>query len=240
MKQSMSLLPQLDAFPEAIKHRILTALTLLAEASWYNRLLSPPHNVGHQVSDLLRAGVTLLDCQWLLIAGYITSLPTGSRGRKRTVLGHEHLREGTRVVLTDTGEAELARILGAARSESGHGTNAEQPRTIRRRPPIHYNQETRELFVGETLVLCLPFVGRKMEAIVASFENHGWRQRIPSPFQDLENGKRAQAVRDAVYGLNQLQDPVVIDFHSSQKGAVVWYGIHPRAGQRSCPDPAEI
>ncbi|HWB09411.1 MAG TPA: hypothetical protein VG826_09315, partial [Pirellulales bacterium] len=37
--------------------------------------------------------------------------------------------------------------------------------------------------------------------------------------------KRSQAARDAIHGLKQRQNPVVIEFHTSQKGATIWYEL---------------
>jgi hypothetical protein len=49
--------------------------------------------------------------------------------------------------------------------------------------------------------------------------------RVPSPFANRGHRKPTQAARDAVHSLKQRQNPLVVEFHSSQKGATIWYEL---------------
>ena len=222
-------LPSLESLPDMMKRRVLKALTSLAEVAWCAESHGGPRAVtlfAPRVGDLLRTGATFWDCQWLLMAGCIRVLKSDChtcRGKNGFHRPSRRLDEQTLVVLTEAGDAELRRLsLSPAfpievTKQNGDESHHSETSLIR------YDSENRELFVGHTLVLPVRPIARNLDTLLKGFEEKRWEHRIACPFKGLENGKRAQTVRDAVHGLNTMQRPQLLLFHSDRKGASIRY-----------------
>ena len=220
----------LENMPADTKGRLQKALRLLAGTAYYTAFFRSARDlfpVAHRVLDLHREGITLLDCRLLITGGYMSRLLPKRRSRRRRTSGSaSRLNDQTLVVLTEAGEALLGFLESAQRTTSQNMETYWVPSRNGSKPEIHYDDKSRELFVGETRILCLATKASNMSAILESFEQHSWRaQRIQSPFGNLDNGSRSQAVRDAIHRLKACQNPLVIEFHSCQKGAMMWYEL---------------
>lgn len=221
-------LPSLDSLPDHIRLRIQRGSTLFADARLCARYFDPPRDSAAfsiRVADLLGAGMTWADCQWMWMAGYLANADSNrGRGQSKPRRPRPNLSEHARVVLTAAGEAELRRfqVFGAVvadLAEQQHAAGDDQF------VPIRYDRDIRELYLGAICVLRLRAFARNQHVLLKRFDDELWRKQIRSPFEDLTNSARAQTARDVVHGLNKLQDPLRIIFRSNQKGARIFYDI---------------
>lgn len=221
-------LPSLDSLPDHIRHRIQRGSMLFADARFCAGYFEPPCDSAAfslRVADLLGAGMTWADCQWMWMAGYLADARLNSgRGQAKSRRGRPNLSEHARVVLTEAGEAELRRfqVVGDVVPDL-----AEQQQSAgdEQFVPIRYDRDIRELYLGALCVLRLRSFARNQHVLLKRFDDELWRKQIHSPFEDLTNSARAQTTRDVVHGLNKLQDPLRIIFRSNQKGARIYYDI---------------
>lgn len=223
-------LPSLDSLPDHIRLRIQRGSMLFADAHFCARYFDPPRDSAAfslRVADLLSAGMTWADCQWMWMAGYLADARSIGRGQTRSKARRapSRLSEHAWVTLTAAGEAELRRFqlagaIAANLAERPYHTGGDDQLV-----PIRYDRDMRELFLGNIRVLRLGPTARNMHVLLKHFDDELWRKQIRSPFETLTNSARAQAVRDAVHGLNKLQDPLHIVFRSNQKGARIFYEI---------------
>jgi hypothetical protein len=210
-------------------------LGILADAFWYRRNFAQnedPEAFATRIDELLVCGLERADCEWLLRMGYMVpvSQKRNKRRDKKAEFMRSALRADTLVVLTGEGESELNRCGFLANGYRHRPPHNSPGNNHGRAACIRYDLQSRELFVRDTLVLRLTATARNMETVVKRFQKDSWVWSIPCPFEDLANGARVQAVRDAVHSLNELQDPIRIKFHSCEKGSKIWYEIAEEAG----------
>jgi hypothetical protein len=220
-------LPPLDSLPDNMRSRIEKGSQIFADASWCARYFSSPPEASAfslRVDDLLRAGMTWCDCQWLWMAGYIAARESAAGDKRPSRRIPAPLGGDACVVLTPAGAAELRRFRRSsifAADLAAKSRHAGCDEIV----PIHFDSRRNQLFLKNLLVLQLWPNARNQHLLLQSFNDALWPKHISSPFRWQSTAVRAQTVRDAVHGLNQLQVPVRIVFRSSQKGAQIFYEI---------------
>lgn len=180
-----------------------------------------------RLRELQAVGLTSADCQWLTSTGFIVIRPHKSRRRVQKAADALACSadEGALIWITHAGETAFnqsaengmlqTQILAANREVFMNGHPAR----------LRYDCESRELFLNDSLVFRLRPIARNLHTVLKTFEDHLWTNRIPCPFEDLPSSRRAQRVRDAVHGLNSLQESCQIAFHSDHKGGRIWYEL---------------
>jgi hypothetical protein len=246
LKDPLKQCPSPETLSDSTKCRLIKALGLLCDVSCYAPWFAETKSFrpcALQVGDLLRGGATSLDCRWLLLTGCIAQIEQNRRVHKqsRACNGESIFGEQKFVVITEAGRAELIRLAAALPAEVFAATHNGQVVYDGNSAQIRYDEPNRELTLLGIHVLALPTNATDLEAVLKRCEQDGWRRkRLPSPFVEVENGKRDQKTRDAVYGLNHCQDPLLIDFHSSKKGAIIWYEVLDEALEQLLDDEAEL
>jgi hypothetical protein len=219
----------LESLPKPTKCRLHEALTLLADVRCYAPWFARDHEPGAcalRISDLLRTGVNTLDCQWLLLTGYIEPVKPSGRARKQRLGRDAWLDEQMLVVLTHLGEAEARRAAAqtaANRKPSIHPFPEAMAENNGRL--AHYDCLERQFFLRDALQFTLPSIASSIEAILLQFEGHGWKQRVACPFKNVAVAKRARMVRSAVHRLNKAQQPHRILFQTTEMGAWISYRV---------------
>lgn len=222
-------LPSLDSLPDHIRLRIQRGSMLFADAHFCARYFDPPHDSAAfslRVADLLRAGMTWADCQWLWMAGYLADVRArGAREQTNHRRRRPRLSEQARVMLTAGGEAEFRRFQFRRAASADRAKQNPRGQGNHEVAIIRYDDENRELYLGDVLVLRLRPSARNLHVLLKRFDDVLWKTQIPCPFDELTCGARAQAVRDVVHNLNKAQDPLRIVFRSVQKGAKIFYEL---------------
>ena len=214
--------------PQKLKCRLANGLALLVDADRLRRHHALPADSPlflPRIADLYRSGVMPDDLHWLLENGFAALLcqkRDTSRGRLAAALLGAANQE-IAIALTEAGAVELRRsgmALNTAVPEPGVALGSATNTTA-----IRYDAAAGELWLGEVLVLRLRRGSRSPAAVLEAFERRCWQQAITCPFKHLTGRQRSQALRDAVFGLNRRQQPLLIEFHSLGKGQRLIYLI---------------
>ncbi len=105
-------------------------------------------------------------------------------------------------------------------SKTRGGSSPPPPETVSPQTVVkpRYDKLLRQLWVGEVMVLENQRA-RNRHLVLLAFEEQGWPPAIVDPLGG--DGSAENKLRDAVYGLNDGQDPWLIDFSADGTG----YGI---------------
>ena len=212
------------------ERRFQAALLLLGDALNFAR--DTGRNVWEYrlaMDELLSAGLTVADCRWLADKGYVAARDEApARGGRRARPRKASFTRATRFVLTAEGsdyalELYSAKTLPRAAPTSDPAAEYE-PRDDSTGNP-RWDSRRSALFVGDTLIKKVPVLARNQLALLAAFQARGWPRRIDNPLASNGHARRAQALADAVHGLNRNLRAKVIRFHADEKGRSVWYEL---------------
>jgi hypothetical protein len=179
-----------------------------------------------RLEELLSAGLTVADCRWLADKKLV-DLRDMARGRHRGRPPMAKFTRSTSFVLTAAGVAYARKLA------SSNG----QPRAVNANGAPHRNRASGSvgkprwdsrllvLHVDDIAVKEFQAKARNQLAIVSAFAAQDWPRLIDNPLDSSNPAQRAQALADAVHGLNRNLSAKVIRFHTAEKGACVRYDL---------------
>jgi len=212
------------------ERRFHSALVLLNDATSFARDTGrDAWDYCLRLEELLSAGLTVADCRWLADKKLVDARDLGQgRGRR----GGNKPRKptftrATHFVLTVAGAAyaaELRSANGKPRAKNVKGA-AHRARGTEGMGNPRWDSRLLVLHVDEIAVKKFQAKARNQMAVMAAFEAQGWPRQIHNPLNSCSPARRAQALADAVHGLNRNLRAKVIRFHTAEKGASVRYEL---------------
>jgi hypothetical protein len=212
------------------ERRFQSALVLLNDATNFARDTGrDAWDYCLRLEELLSAGLTVADCRWLADKKLVEARDTArARGRGR---GIRPLRatfsRSTRFVLTAAGvafAADLCSPIGRPRAPTGNGNPHRDWASDAMGGP-RWDPRLLVLQVDDIAVKEFQAKARNQLVIVSAFDTQGWPRQIDNPLDSGGPAQRAQALADAVHGLNRNLRAKVIRFHTAEKGASVRYEL---------------
>ena len=231
---------ELDALEYRTRVRLAKGLAPLLDARSYAALLGKaPSEMEVTVSELSAHALTSVDCDLLAAAGVLEIRGKESHnGHRRNGVRPKSLIKlpGAVVALTRAGVQWVEELLPSADTRMVRVDKARRSRGVGR-PPLFYDQRAKELYLRRVLVIGLASRATNRRRLLAEFEDQHWQRQIDNPLTSKSNRARAQQLRDAVFGLNELQKArhgcVYVQFHADEKGHIAWYEVTAEGRQRS-------
>lgn len=207
------------------------AKLLLDAASYAEECQVDAWEFAVDVQELLRAGLSGNDLRWLVFHKLAKhGVESSARGKRRRfrILANLNLPANSCVVLTEAGVAALSRQLKWKASgelpdseTSNEAIHARPPgggpgSRIRRLP--RWDESSRELFLGKTLVKRLLVPADSQEQVLREFERQLWPHSIINPLKPKPGTDTKRRLNDAIRGLNSSQQRRLIIFRSNGRG----------------------
>jgi hypothetical protein len=210
------------------ERRFQSALVLLNDATNFAR--DTGRDVWHyclRLEELLSAGLTVADCRWLADKKLVDARDMARVRRRGARLRRATFTRSTRFVLTAAGVAFATKLCapnGLPGATTVNGAS-QRDRADDALGGPRWDSRHLVLRVDEIAVTELLAKSRNQLAILAAFEAQGWPRRIDNPLECDCPARRAQALADAVHGLNRNLRAKVIRFHTAEKGGSARYEL---------------
>lgn len=183
------------------------------------------------VQELLHSGFSGNDLRWLLfhkLAKHAVESSVRGRRRRFRIVTNLSLPANCCVVLTEAGVAALSRqLMGTAQADLSESERSNDPihahlpsgaSGARNRRLPRWDESSRELFLGKTLVKRLLVPADSQEQILREFERQFWPHSIVNPLKPKPGTDTKRRLNDAIRGLNSSQQRRLIIFRSNGRG----------------------
>lgn len=183
------------------------------------------------VQELMRAGLSGNDLRWLVFHKLAKhGVESSARGKRRRfrIAANLSLPANSCVVLTEAGVAALShQLTGKVAAElpesdrsndSIHAQPSNGASGARTRRIPRWDESSRELFLGKTLVKRLRVPADSQEQILREFERRCWPHSIINPLNPKPGTDTKRRLNDAIRGLNSSQQRRLIIFRSNGRG----------------------
>jgi hypothetical protein len=205
-----------------IKAHLREALGLLLQAYEYAAELGQSAwDMAVEIEVLRDARLTHSDLRWLAAKGYVahaieisTSHDSARRFRHTALLRPER---DMCFILTETGVA-LAREATLAPAAQSTGAQASNARGSADGPGLKWDQQRRQLRVGNEVVKEFKLPSPNQETVLMAFDEESWPPRIDDPLPPVPEIDSRRRLHDTIKALNRKQKRALVRFMGDGTG----------------------
>lgn len=208
------------------------AVALLLEACEYARDLErSPWDFAVEIAALRQTGLTTSTLRWMVCKGYLEhrcERPVqGSDARSFRADPGLRFCEHTCFVLTEAGLAFARKVFESEVESHGNWVDSSPDfgngLRIAHRPI--WDQQRRELRVGEIVVKQFRVPAANQEAILAAFEEEGWPVRVDDPLSPHPDQEPKTRLHHTINSLNRNQQHPLVRFAGDGSGQGVRWSL---------------
>ncbi len=195
---------------------LFALLKLLAIVVQPGRAQPPDLNRIISRTEAHAVGLDETDVRALLAANYVKEWLGDGGAKPECLEGVSEAWKGAGLALTKEGLAQIAAKVG------GLGPASDPPSPSQRRPQwVGFEGGGGELRLAGELLKRVRHDSLGQRRVLEAFERAGWPEWIPNPMLGRSGTNRKKALRDAIWNLNEGQNPLRVRFRVHD-GGVCW------------------
>lgn len=208
--------------------KLISGLQALREGYWYSQDVECDRwEFAISIQRLEQLGLNKSDLRWLVMKGMIEHgseiTVLGDDGRQFRATGNLTFCEGTCVVLTDQGAADVGELVDPPPSLTEKTIELTAIGQLNEPTQPAWNALSRRLSLNGSLIKRFKWPASNQEAVLCVFQEEGWPERIDDPLSPQADQDPKRRLADTIKCLNRKQANALIHFRGDGTGqGVLW------------------